>query len=68
MSLEEVSSKNERKTIKHQKSINQVSNNKAKKKICHPSAKKTYEKDKERNILPNVVSKMFFFLKSMTKS
>lgn len=30
--------------------------------------KKIYEKDKERNILPNAISKLFFFLKSTTKS
>lgn len=30
--------------------------------------RKIYEKDKERNILPNAISKLFFFLKSMTKS
>lgn len=27
-----------------------------------------YEKDKERNILPNAISKLFFFMKSKTKS
>ena len=30
--------------------------------------KKVYEKDKQRNVLPNALSKLFFFLKSPGKS
>ena len=31
-------------------------------------SKKVYEKDKLRNILPNALSKLFFFMKSTGKS
>lgn len=48
--------------------MKQFSQKNEKKKTKIRPMKKIYEKDRERNILPNAMSKMFFFLKSMGKS
>lgn len=44
------------------------SNNGSQGRIEPTITRKAYQKDKERNILPNAVSKIFFFLKSSGKS